>query len=400
MENFSFYVPTDIRFGTDRLGELPQVLSSFGKSVLFVYGGGSIKKSGLYDQVHDLLQNGGFDVVELSGVEPNPRIESVREGIRLIRENQLDVILAVGGGSVIDASKVIAGGVFYEGDPWDLVADSKKMGKAIPIVDILTLAATGTEMNRNAVISNPDTNEKLGTSGADLIPRVSFLDPAMTYTVSKWQTAAGAADILSHLFEQYFNRTAGVMVQDNIAEALMKTVIHYAPIALAEPENYEARANLLWASTLALNGLVGNGRRGGWTCHPIEHELSAYYDITHGIGLAILTPRWMRYCVEKDAATHAKFANYGKQVWGLTGHTEKEIAVEAVNKTYDFFKTQLNIPMTLQEIGIETQELVQEMSEQAVLHGSLSSEAKPFVPLDVTAVSAILQDCFAGMNES
>lgn len=217
MENFQLYLPTDIRFGKDRLAELPEVLAQYGKRVLLAYGGGSIKQSGLYDRIKELLAQ-DFEVVELSGIEPNPRIASVREGVVLIRDNQLDVILAVGGGSVVDAAKVIAAGVHYDGDAWDLVLDSRKIGKAVPIVDILTLAATGTEMNRNAVISNPETNEKLGTGGWELIPRASFLDPTLTYTVSKWQTAAGTADMLSHLFEQYFNRTEGVDVQDSIAE--------------------------------------------------------------------------------------------------------------------------------------------------------------------------------------
>lgn len=395
MENFQLYLPTDIRFGKDRLAELPEVLAQYGKRVLLAYGGGSIKQSGLYDRVKDLLAQ-DFEVVELSGIEPNPRIASVREGVTLIRDNQLDVILAVGGGSVVDAAKVIAAGVHYDGDAWDLVLDSRKIGKAVPIVDILTLAATGTEMNRNAVISNPETNEKLGTGGWELIPRASFLDPTLTYTVSKWQTAAGTADMLSHLFEQYFNRTEGVDVQDSIAEGLMKTAIKHGPVAIREPENYTARANLLWTSTLALNGLVGRGRQGGWTCHPIEHELSAYYDITHGVGLAILTPRWMKYCIDKDRSSHAKFATYGRQVWSLTGQNEEELARAAVERTYTFFRDQMEIPMTLPEVGIDNQDLVAEMSEHAVLHGGLGKGK--FVNLGVDEVAEIIKSSFIPME--
>lgn len=394
MKNFRMYVPTDIRFGKDRLAELPEVLAAYGKRVLLAYGGGSIKRLGLYDQVIDLLKANDFQVVELTGIQPNPKIDSVREGVKLVREYDLDVILAVGGGSVVDAAKVIAGGVYYDGDAWDLVADSSKMGKAVPIVDILTLAATGTEMNRNAVISNPELNEKLGTSGWELLPKASFLDPTNTFTVPAWQTAAGAADILSHLFEQYFNRTSGVTVQDNIAEGLMKAVIQHAPTAIQDPENYEARANILWASTLALNGIPGNGRAGGWTCHPIEHELSAYYDITHGIGLAILTPRWMAYCLNHDVTTVAKFATYARHVWHLEGQDEV-IAHQAVKATYDFLKS-LGIPMTLPEVGIETDELVAEMSAQAVLHGDLTHQ--PFVTLESDQVAAIIQACFEEMT--
>lgn len=397
MENFRLQIPTDIRFGKNRLAELPEALEPFGKRVLLAYGGGSIKQSGLYDKVMALLAEADFTVVELAGIEPNPRIESVREGVALIRDNDLDVILAVGGGSVVDAAKVMAAGVYYEGDAWDLVVDSRKIGAAVPIVDILTLAATGTEMNRNAVISNLETKEKLGTSGWELIPRVSFLDPPLTYTVNKWQTAAGTADMLSHLFEQYFNRTEGVDVQDSIAEGLMKTAIKHGPVAMVEPEDYTARANLLWTSTLALNGLVGRGRNGGWTCHAIEHELSAYYDITHGVGLAILTPRWMKHCIDVDPRTHAKFATYARNVWGLTEGSDEELARQAVEKTYRFFKEAMEIPMTLQEVGIETQDLVREMSEQAVVHGGLDQYS--FVNLDVAAVESIITACFVPMEQ-
>ncbi|CQR24028.1 iron-containing alcohol dehydrogenase [Streptococcus varani] len=396
MENFRLQIPTDIRFGKDRLAELPEVLAPLGKRVLLTYGGGSIKKSGLYDKVTQILKDSGFEWVELAGIEPNPRIESVREGTKLIRENQLDVILAVGGGSVVDASKVMAAAVYYDGDAWDLVKDSSLIGQAVPIVDILTLAATGTEMNRNAVISNMATNEKLGTGGWELIPRASFLDPTLTFTVSKWQTAAGSADMMSHLFEQYFNRTQGVDVQDSIAEGLLKTIIKHAPVAIQEPENYIARANLLWSSTLALNGLVARGRNGGWTCHPIEHELSAYYDITHGIGLAILTPRWMKFCIDTDPTTHAKFATYARNVWGLTQGSDEELARQAVEKTYHFFRDQLEIPMILSEAGIESQELVREMSEKAVLHGNLGQNI--FVTLDVDDVESIISASFEAME--
>ncbi len=395
MNNFRMYVPTDIRFGKDRLNELPEVLAPYGKRVLLAYGGGSIKRFGLYDKVVDLLESNGFHIVELTGIAPNPKIDSVREGVKLIRDHALDVILAVGGGSVVDAAKVIAGGVYYDGDAWDLVEDSSKMGKAVPIVDILTLAATGTEMNRNAVISNPEHNEKLGTSGWELLPKVSFLDPTNTFTVPAHQTAAGAADILSHLFEQYFNRTAGVSVQDNIAEGLMKAVIEHAPMAIQTPDDYIARANILWASTLALNGIPGNGRAGGWTCHPIEHELSAYYDITHGIGLAILTPRWMTYCLNHDATTVAKFAQYGRNVWHLEGE-DNTVAHQAVKATHDFLKS-LGIPMTLPEVGITTDELVPEMSAQAVRYGHLTQSA--YVALENDDVAEIIRASFVEMTD-
>ncbi|MDR0921447.1 MAG: iron-containing alcohol dehydrogenase [Lactobacillales bacterium] len=397
MKNFRLYIPTDIHFGNDRLDELPEILAEYGKKVLLTYGGGSIKRTGLYDKISDLLDEAGFEVTELSGIAPNPKIDSVRKGVALIRENDIEVILAVGGGSVIDASKVIAGGVYYEGDPWDLVLDNKKMGQAIPIVDVLTLAATGTEMNRNAVISNPETNEKLGTSGWNLIPKASFLDPVNTFSVPKNQTAAGSADILSHLFEQYFNRTKGTDVQDNIAEGLMKAVIKNCPVALENPEDYNARANLMWSSTLALNGIPGNGRSGGWTCHPIEHELSAYYDITHGVGLAILTPRWMKFCVDTDPTTHEKFATYARNVWDVQEKDNEKAAHIGIEKTYHYFKKTTSVPMTLPEVGIADTKLVHEMSEHAVKNGHLG--IAPFVPLEVSDVEKIINECFTDMTE-
>ena len=397
MENFRMYVPTDIRFGKNRLTELEEVLLKYGNRVLLVYGGGSIKKTGLYDEIMTKLGKDKFHVVELSGINPNPRIDSVREGIRLVREEKLEVILAVGGGSVVDAAKVIAGGVYYEGDAWDLVVDSEKMGNAIPIVDILTLAATGTEMNRNAVISNPETQEKLGTSGWELIPKVSFLDPTITFTVPPVQTSAGIADTLSHLFEQYFNRTEGNDVQNFLSEGLMQAVIKNSPVVLQDPENYDARANLLWASTLALNGLCSKGNSGAWSCHPIEHELSAYYDITHGIGLAIITPRWMKFCIDNDSSTHSKFALYGKNIWKLDGDNDEAIARKAVELTYHFFKDILSIPMTLSEVGIQSDALVNEMAKQAVLYGNL--ESGHYVPMSIENVEAVLLDCFMEMAE-
>lgn len=396
MQNFRLHIPTDVRFGRDRLGELPEALAPFGKRVLLAYGGGSIKQSGLYDKVMAELTQADFHVVELAGIEPNPRIDSVREGIKLIREHDLDVILAVGGGSVIDASKVIAAGVYYDGDAWDLVLDSQKVGRSVPIVDILTLAATGTEMNRGAVISNMETKEKLGTGGWDLIPKVSFLDPTLTYTVSKWQTAAGTADMLSHLFEQYFDRTPGATILDNLAEGLMKTAIQYGPVALVEPENYEARANLLWTSTWALNGLMNAGRIGAWSCHAMEHELSAYYDITHGIGLAILTPRWMKHCIDTDPTTHAKFATYGRNVWGLTGEDDEQVARLAVEKTHAFFKEEMEIPMTLPEVGIDSTEHLATMSEHAVAHSRLSTHA--YVLMDKADVEKVIKASFEEMT--
>lgn len=385
MENFNFHVATDIRFGKDRLSELPEVINTFGKNVLLVYGGGSIKQNGLYDKVRHALQ--AATVVELAGVEPNPRIETVTKGAALCREHHIDVILAVGGGSVIDCSKAIAGGAYVEGDLWEnFVLKRQYNGPAIPIVTILTLAATGSEMNRGGVISNMQTQQKLGMGGKNLLPKVSFLDPTNTFTVNAYQTAAGSADIFSHLMENYFNATPGTDVQDGVAEGLMKTVIHHLPIALKEPENYDARANLMWASTLALNGLTGSGKTGTWSCHAMEHELSAFYDITHGIGLAILTPRWMAHILNET--TVPKFARFAKEVWGIQEENPEQAARKGIQALYDFF-LENGVPMTLPEVGIDTEKDFDQMAQQAIAHSTISKAA--FVPLQKEDVIQIYQ---------
>ncbi len=387
MENFNFHVTTDIRFGKDRLAELPEVLAAFGKNVLLVYGGGSIKQNGLYEQVLALLEKNGSMVIELAGVEPNPRIETVTKGAELCRAHAIDVILAVGGGSVLDCSKAIAGGAFVEGDLWEnLVLQRRYNGPALPLVTILTLAATGSEMNSGGVISNLKTQQKLGMGGKNLLPKVSFLDPTNTFTVNQYQTAAGAADILSHLMENYFNATPGTEVQDSVAEGLMKTVIKNLPIALAEPENYDARANLMWASTLALNGLTGSGKTGTWSCHAMEHELSAFYDITHGIGLAILTPRWMAHVL--NDVSQPKFARFAKEVWGIQETDPTRAAKQGIQALYDFFVAN-GVPMTLPEVGIETEQDFAQMAQQAVDHSTISETA--FVPLQTADVVQIYQ---------
>lgn len=387
MNNFTFHVSTDIRFGKDRLNELPEVLNTYGKHVLLVYGGGSIKKNGLYDTIMHQLTENKNQVTELSGVDPNPRIETVAAGAQLCREHQIDVILAVGGGSVIDCSKVIAGAARSDQEPWDLVLNRSYQGSAIPLVTILTLAATGSEMNRGAVISNLETKQKLGVHGPNFLPKVSFLDPTTTFSVSRYQTAAGSADIMSHLIENYFSTTADTDVQDGVAEGLMKAVIKNLPIALDTPDDYDARANLMWASTLALNGLTGSGKGGAWSCHPMEHELSAFYDITHGIGLAILTPRWMLHVLNEDTAP--KLARFAREVFGVQESVPEIAARMGIQKLYDFFIS-CGIPMTLPEVGIENERHFEEMAQQAVAFSSISKNA--YVPLSVEDVIAIYQD--------
>lgn len=384
MNNFRFHAYTDIRFGKGQVECLPELVAPYGKNILMVYGGGSIKRNGLYDRVKELLSD--YNVVELSGIEPNPRIEKVREGAALCKEHGIDLVLAVGGGSTIDSAKVIAAGACYDGDPWDLVVDSSKIEKVLPIVTILTLAATGSEMNKNAVISNMETNEKLGTGSHYFKPQASICDPVYMYTLPTKQTAAGTADIMSHIFEQYFQKDSGAYISDRFAESLLKTCIKYCPIALKEPDNYEARANLMWASTQALNSLLSCGKGGGWTCHPIEHELSAYYDITHGEGLAILTPRWMRYILNDQ--TVDKFCEYGRNVWNITEEDKYKCANMAIDATEQFFKD-CDIPMTLKEVGIDSSKL-ELMAEDTIKYNNMSGA---YVALNKEDILAILKSC-------
>ena len=385
MDNFIFNAYTKIYFGKGMIKNLPEAIEVHGKNVLLVYGGGSIKRNGIYDEVKTLLSE--CKIIELSGVDPNPRIETVREGVRLCKEHQIDVILAAGGGSVIDCAKVIGAGYYYDGDAWDLVVEPNKITEILPIVTILTLAATGSEMNKNAVISNMAINEKLGTGSMNMIPQASILDPEYLYTLPAIQTAAGTADIMSHIFENYFKKEEDTFIQNKLAEGLLETCIKYCPIALKEPENYEARANLMWASTLALNGLVGAGKPGSWTCHPIEHELSAFYDITHGIGLAIVTPRWMRHILNEQ--TVGKFVAYAKNVWHLPEMTDPfAYANAAIDATEEFFKN-CGIPMTFSEIGIN-EEHFEVMAEKAVRIGGLG---EAYVPLTKEDVISILNMC-------
>lgn len=384
MENFRFCVGTEILFGKGQVDNLPGVLGRYGKRVLLTYGGGSIKRTGLYDKVKALLK--GFEVYELSGIQPNPRIESVYEGERICKEKGIDVILAVGGGSTIDCSKAIAAAAYYDGDAWDLVLEPQKIKKALPICTILTLAATGSEMDAAGVITNLKTKEKIGFINPLVLPKASILDPENTFTVPANQTAAGTADIMSHIIEVYFaNHQA--FIPDRINEGLLKACIKYCPIALRDPSNYEARAQLMWASTLAINGIGSTGKGAAWSCHPMEHELSAFYDITHGVGLAILTPRWMRYILSDR--TVDKFVDYAVNVWDIENEGDKYVvANRGIDATEAFFR-ECGIPMTLEEVNIGEGHFEQ-MAEDAVKFGSLQSA---YVPLKKEDVLDIFRMC-------
>ena len=352
MNNFIYNIPTKVYFGENQFSHLPEELGKFGSRVLMTYGGGSIKKIGLYDKVMDEMKKAGLEVFELSGIEPNPRIDSVRKGAQMCKEHNIDVLLAIGGGSTIDATKFMAAGACVDHDPWDFFNEKRApINVALPIVTILTLSATGSEMDSAGVVSNPETNDKIGRLDPNVLPKVSFLDPTNTYSVSKYQTACGSVDIMSHIIEVYFNMEPDLFMLDCFMEGMLKTVVKYAPVAMQEPNNYEARANLMWTSSWAINGFINGSRAKAWSCHPMEHQLSAFYDITHGLGLAILTPRWMEYCL--DETNVSKYVQFAVNVFGVDANQEPmTIAREGIQRLYDFFFKTLGLQSTLTELGI------------------------------------------------
>ena len=389
MNSFVYDIPTRVYFGENQLHNLGPELSRFGRRVLLTYGGGSIKRTGLYDRVVAEIRKAGLELFELSGIEPNPRIDSVRRGAQMCKDNQIDVLLAVGGGSTIDATKFMAAGACVDFDAWDFFNEKNApVEKALPIVTVLTLAATGSEMDCGGVISNPETGDKEGRMYPPMLPKVSFLDPTNTFTVSAYQTACGSADILSHIFEVYFNMNQDLYMLDCFMEGLMKTVIKFAPVAIAEPDNYEARANLMWTSSWAINGFVDGGKQQAWSCHPMEHELSALRDITHGLGLAILTPRWMEYCL--DESTVSKYVQFGVNVFGIdASKAPMDIAREAIDKVSAFLFQTLGLKSHLSELGFERKDFAH-MARKACRGGVLPG----FKPLTQSDIEKIFEMSF------
>ncbi|MGN0375350.1 MAG: iron-containing alcohol dehydrogenase [Butyrivibrio sp.] len=385
MMDFTLEIPTRIHFGRGAISNLTE-LKDYGEKVLLVYGGGSIKKNGIYDNAINILKDADLQIFELSGVEPNPRIETVRKGADICKAEKIDMILAIGGGSTIDCAKVIAAGAKYDNDPWDLVLDGSKIESALPIFDILTLSATGTEMDPFAVISDMTKNEKWGTGSKHMVPTMSILDPEYTYSVSKKQTAAGTADMMSHTMENYFSKE-NADCQKYMAEGLLRTMIKNGPIALNDPTNYDARANLMWAGTHAINGVVGEGCSPAWCVHPMEHELSAFYDITHGEGLAILTPAWMEHILSED--TLSNFVEFAKNVWGLSGEDDWELAHAGIDALKKFFFETMGMPANLRTVGI-TDETNFEIMAQKACEGSSGS----FVPLSKEDIMEIFRAAF------
>lgn len=356
MDNFMFISPTKFAFGKGQESNAGKLIKEYGGSrILIHYGGGSAIKSGLLERVKTALDGEGLFYIELGGVKPNPRDTLIYEGIKLCKENGIDFILAVGGGSVIDSSKGIAIGALYDGDFWDFYGTGKEVTSALPIGTILTIAAAGSEGSGASVVTKEDTQLKRDV-GSDLLrPKFSILNPELTQTLPPFQTACGAADIMAHIFERYFTNTKEVEVTDRLCEALLLTMIKETPRVIEDPNNYEARANIMWAGTVAHNDIIGVGRDQDWNSHRIEHELSGLYDVAHGAGLAVIMPSWMEYVMKHDVMRFAKVAT---RVWGkeMDFDNPEITAMEGI-KAFRAFLKSIGLPINFEELGAKEEDI-------------------------------------------
>ncbi|WP_340007747.1 iron-containing alcohol dehydrogenase [Paenibacillus sp. FSL K6-0276] len=373
MRKFEFYNPTKLIFGQGTLEALKTEVPKYGKNVLLMYGSGSIKRSGLYDKVIAELSSIDAVVTELSGVEPNPRLSTVHKGVELCHEHNIDLILAVGGGSVLDCAKAVAVGAKYEGDMWDFVERKAAPQGALPLGTVLTMAATGSEMNSGSVITNEVTKEKMGWGSIHAFPAFSILDPENTFTLPRDQTVYGMVDIMSHVLEHYFHTDGNTTVQDGFCETLLRTVIETAPKLIENLNNYELRETIMYCGTMALNGMVSMGFAGDWATHNIEHAVSAVYDIPHGGGLAILFPQWMKYNLDTDPARFRKLA---VNVFDIdpSGKTDKEIGLEGIEALRSFWDS-IGAPKTLGDYDIDDSE-IGSMADKAVRFGPFGNFRK------------------------
>lgn len=386
MLNFTYHSPTKFVFGDNAEASLVQEASRLGTKILIHYGGGSIKKSGLYGRVKSYLAEAGVEFVELGGVKPNPALTTVREGIDLCRAEGVTGILAVGGGSVIDSAKGIALGVPYNGDVWDFYT-GREVTEALPLGTILTLPAAGSEGSGGSVITDEDTQSKFHC-GADILrPVFSLLNPKLTYTLPPWQTAAGIVDMISHVMERYFSNTENVDMTDRLCESVIRSVIDAAPAVLEDPENYEARAQVMWAGTVAHVDIVGLGREDDWASHDIEHELSAQYGVTHGAGLAVIFPAWMKYVYKTNLQ---RFVQFAVRVWDVdyVAGREEQVALEGIRRQMAFYRS-IGMPVTLEGLGISDNRY-DIMAEKAMRHGSLGG-LKKLSKKDVVAIYTLAE---------
>lgn len=360
MNDFIFQNTTKIIFGKTAEEYIGSEAAIYGKALL-VFGGGSVKKTGVYDKVIASLKESGVEFCELWGVQPNPRIEKICEGIRLAKAESVSLILAVGGGSVIDTAKGIAAGVLYDGDPWDFYCGLKVPEMALPVGVVLTIPAAGSESSMTSVISNPATNDKRGCTAKCLLPRFAVMNPETGYSLPAYQIACGAADMMAHMMERYFVNTACCDLTDRMIEGAIQTVLKFAPLALENPTDYDIRAELMWAGCMAHNTILDTGRGGDWASHQIEHQLSAYYDIAHGAGLAIVFPAWMKFVRRTNPR---KLVQFGQRVFRIENKSDDETIDIMIERLETFYKS-IGLPVRLAEVNIGSEHF-EEMAVKAV----------------------------------
>lgn len=353
---FEYHNPTRLIFGAGTLPRLGELAVEYGKRALLVTGGGSVKRTGIFDRALKSLTDAGITVFECDGVEPNPRITSVKRGAKIARENDCDLVIALGGGSVMDAAKVMAAGALYDGDPWDMIYHGQPKPhvptEALPLITVPTLAATGSEMNCGAVISNEESKQKSFVQANCLYPKVALLDPELTVSVPKDQTAYGVCDLITHITESYFNGSGDTPIQDRFAEGAILTAMEYGPKAIADGSDLNARAQVQWAATVALNGWIQSGSGGaGYPVHMIEHTVSAYHDIAHAAGLAIINPAWMRFAARQSPA---RFVQFAERIFGLEakGPDDLECALAGIDR-FEAFLDSIGCPTRLSDLGID-----------------------------------------------
>ena len=362
MQNFEYYTPTKVVFGRGaelKTGEL--IKEQGAKKVLLHYGGGSAERSGLLGRIRESLEEAGISYVELGGVQPNPRLSLAKKGIELAKEEGVDFILAVGGGSVIDSAKCIGYGLYNGGDVWDFYIHKREVTGCTPVGAVLTIAAAGSEMSNSCVISNEDGNLKRGYKSNFCRCRFAVLNPELTFTLGKYQTACGCVDMMMHIFERYFTTAKDTTITDGMCESILRTILYYAPKAVEEPENYEARAQIMWAGSLAHNGLLGCGMTEDWASHQLEHELSAMFDVAHGAGLAAVWGSWARYVMD---VCPERFAHFAEVVAGIPANVQdpRQTALDGIEAMEQFFK-RLGMPTRVHEMGIDlTDEQIEELA--------------------------------------
>ena len=389
MEQFIYDIPTKVYFGKDKLCYLGKVLSEYGTKVFMIFNGDYIKTSGIYDFVYKECNDQRLKIVEFTQVSPNPRHTDIQDGVNLCRKEKCDVILAIGGGSAIDSAKAIASCFYIDAPVWDVITNKYEVKESLPIVTISTISATGSEMNMGAVISNLETHDKQGMRKPTQKPKATFLNPEFTYSVGKFQTACGVVDMLCHTLETYFSDDDPLYMLDTVMEGLVRTIFKYGPIAYNDPSNYEARANLMWVSPWAINDFIRYDKSKQWTMHPIEHEISAYYDITHGLGLAIIMPRYLR--IIQDEKSLPRFKQLGIHAFGLNDKiSEKEAAQEVISSIEDLCFKQFKLQDTFTKLGI-TDEFFEEIaSKLAKEEGYFTSGYRKLSKKDIVN---LLNDC-------